>query len=172
MWYAQLLFINVSQLNSKIARKGDIVELQLQSSNTANTVTGYGDDYIEINETKYHQAIFFRPEGPVSTWDVKSIEDITLESLIQAAGLIEREVDPIAFLDGDHSGPSYENKPELVIIGTGKKQQFIPPSILHPLLANRIGIECMDTQAAARTYNVLMNENRQVVAALLVDGSE
>lgn len=169
MWYEQLIFINMSQLNSKIARKGDIVELQLQSSNTANTVTGYGDDYIEINEIKYQQAVFFRPEGPVNTWEVQGIEDITLEALVQAAGLIEKEADPIAFLNDGNSGPSYENIPELIIIGTGKKQQFVSPAILHPLLANRIGIECMDTQAAARTYNVLMSENRQVVAALLLD---
>ena len=170
MWYVQLIVINMSQLKSKIARKGDIVELQLQSSNTANTVTGYGADYIEINETKYHQAVFFRPDGPINTWAVKSIEDITLEALIKAAGLIEKEADPIAFLSGGNTGPTYENIPELIIIGTGKKQQFIAPTILLPLLAIRIGVECMDTQAAARTYNVLMSENRQVVAALLLDG--
>ena len=159
----------MSQLNSKIARKGDIVELQLQSSKIANTVTGYGDDYIEVNETKYHHAIFFRPEGPVGTWEVTSVEGITLEALVKAAGLVEKKADPMAFLNDGNSGPSYENIPELIIIGTGKRQQFISPAILHPLLANRIGVECMDTQAAARTYNVLMNENRQVVAALLLD---
>ena len=159
----------MSQLNSKIARKGDIVELQLQSSKIANTVTGYGDDYIEVNETKYHHAVFFRPEGPVGTWEVTSVEGITLEALVKAAGLVEKKADPMAFLNDGNSGPSYENIPELIIIGTGKRQQFISPAILHPLLANRIGVECMDTQAAARTYNVLMNENRQVVAALLLD---
>ena len=166
----QLIFINMSQLNSKIARKGDIVELQLQSSKVANTVTGYGDDYIEINETKYHHAVLFRPEGEISTREVNHIEEITLEALIEAAGLIEKKADPMAFLNDENSGPSYENVPELIIIGTGKKQKFISPAILHPLLANRIGVECMDTRAAARTYNVLMNENRQVVAALLLDG--
>ena len=145
------------------------MELQLQSSKIANTVTGYGDDYIEVNETKYHHAVFFRPEGPVGTWEVTSVEGITLEALVKAAGLVEKKADPMAFLNDGNSGPSYENIPELIIIGTGKRQQFISPAILHPLLANRIGVECMDTQAAARTYNVLMNENRQVVAALLLD---
>lgn len=166
----QLIFINMSQLNSKIARKGDIVELQLQSSKISNTVTGYGNDYIEINEIKYHHAVFFRPEGEVSAWEVNHIEEVTLDALIKAAGLIEKKVDPMAFLNGENISPSYGNVPELIIIGTGKKQKFISPAILHPLLANRIGVECMDTQAAARTYNVLMNENRQVVAALLLDG--
>jgi len=29
-------------------------------------------------------------------------------------------------------------------------------------------VEIMDTQAAARTYNILMSEGRKVVAALLI----
>jgi len=146
------------------------VELQLQSRTAANTVTGYGDDYIEINEQKYHHAIFFRPEGAVSTWEVGNIQDITLESISTAASLIEKEADPFAFLNDGTSGVSYDNAPELIIIGTGKKQHFISPVILQPLLAAGIGIECMDTKSAARTYNVLMSENRIVVAALLLDG--
>lgn len=146
------------------------MELQLQSRTAANTVTGYGDDYIEINEQKYHHAIFFRPEGPVSLWQVKSVQDITTESLIEAASLVEKASDPFAFLNEDGNRPSYDNAPEIIIIGTGKKQRFVSPVILQPLLAAGIGIECMDTRAAARTYNVLMNENRMVVAALLLDG--
>jgi uncharacterized protein len=34
----------------------------------------------------------------------------------------------------------------------------------------RIGIETMDTAAACRTYNVLLAEGRNVVAALLFEG--
>jgi uncharacterized protein len=34
--------------------------------------------------------------------------------------------------------------------------------------ARRIGIECMDTRAACRTYNILMAEGRKVAAALLL----
>ncbi|MDO5666351.1 MAG: Mth938-like domain-containing protein [Alcaligenaceae bacterium] len=146
------------------------MELQLQSRTAANTVTGYGDDYIEINEQKYHQAIFFRPEGPVSIWQVNALEDITQASLIEAAALVKKEQDPFAFLNDDKSQPGYDNAPEIIIIGTGKRQRFLSPVILQPLLAAGIGVECMDTRAAARTYNVLMNENRVVVAALLLDG--
>ncbi|WP_432784895.1 hypothetical protein AAEX37_01825 [Oligella sp. MSHR50489EDL] len=146
------------------------MELQLQSRTPANTVTGYGDDYIEINEQKFHRPIFFRPEGPVSTWQVAGLKDITQASLIEAAGLIKKEQDPFAFLDEDGGRPRYDNAPEIVIIGTGQKQRFLPHEVLQPLLAEGIGVECMDTRAAARTYNVLMNENRIVVAALLLDG--
>ena len=146
------------------------MELQLQSRTAANTVTSYGVDYIEINSEKYHHPIFFRPEGPVSHWQVKGLQDITLDSLIEAASLIKKEQDPFAFLDDNGNRPHYDNAPELIIIGTGQKQRFLSPAILQPVLAQGIGVECMDTRAAARTYNVLMNENRIVVAALLLDG--
>jgi uncharacterized protein len=36
-------------------------------------------------------------------------------------------------------------------------------------MAQRIGIETMDTAAACRTYNILAAEGRHVVAALLVE---
>lgn len=146
------------------------MELQLQSRTAANTVTSYGDDYIEINSEKYHHPIFFRPEGPVSHWQVKGLQDITLDSLIEAASLIQKEQDPFALLNEGSMAPRFDNAPELILIGTGNRQQFVPPAVLQPLLDAGIGIECMDTRAAARTYNVLMNENRMVVAALLVDG--
>jgi len=59
-------------------------------------------------------------------------------------------------------------EPELVIFGSGTRMRFAPPALLKPLVERRIGIECMDTAAACRTYNVLVSERRSVLAALLV----
>ena len=58
--------------------------------------------------------------------------------------------------------------PELVIFGSGRRMRFAPPALLRPLAERGIGIECMDTGAACRTYNVLVSERRSVLAALLV----
>ncbi|MBK9134328.1 MAG: hypothetical protein IPM15_08295 [Betaproteobacteria bacterium] len=58
--------------------------------------------------------------------------------------------------------------PELVIFGSGTRMRFAPPALLKPLAERRIGIECMDTAAACRTYNVLVSERRSVLAALLL----
>jgi uncharacterized protein len=60
-------------------------------------------------------------------------------------------------------------RPELVIVGSGARQRFVHPGLLRALIERRIGVECMDTTAACRTYNVLVSENRSVVAALLVE---
>ena len=47
------------------------------------------------------------------------------------------------------------------------KQRFPHPRLTRELAAKRIGVEAMDLQAACRTYNILMAEERRVAAALL-----
>ena len=46
-------------------------------------------------------------------------------------------------------------------------QQFPHPSLLRPLIDAGIGVEVMDTLAAARTYNILVAEGRSVAAVLM-----
>ncbi len=59
-------------------------------------------------------------------------------------------------------------EPELIILGTGNSV-CIPNLDLMAEAANQgIGLEIMDTPAACRTYNVLVHENRAVVAALFL----
>lgn len=58
--------------------------------------------------------------------------------------------------------------PELVLFGTGPLFRFPEPSLTKSLIEANIGIEVMDTAAACRTYNVLVLEEREVIAALLV----
>ncbi|MDB5744569.1 MAG: hypothetical protein JWR68_2884 [Polaromonas sp.] len=60
-------------------------------------------------------------------------------------------------------------KPELVIFGSGSRLRFPSPVFLRGLMAQRIGLETMDTLAACRTYNILAGEGRHVVAALLIE---
>lgn len=58
---------------------------------------------------------------------------------------------------------------ELVILGTGHQQVFPPAAWLGLFAQQRIGLECMDTAAACRTYNILASEGRKVIAALILD---
>lgn len=133
-----------------------------------NTITAYGHGYIEVNAQKYYTSIFMRPEGPVQAWSIRHPNDINQKVIEQIAELHTAEqTDPMAFLND--MPVRYENAPELIIIGTGKQQHFLPPKVLEPFLRSRIGIETMDSQAAARTYNILMSEGRDVVLALIID---
>ena len=58
--------------------------------------------------------------------------------------------------------------PELVLLGTGARQQFPAIEVLAAFHRAQIGIEIMDTAAACRTLNILVAEGRHVAAALLM----
>jgi uncharacterized protein len=145
--------------------------LKLHTDHNAalNTVTGYGNGFVEINKISFNHAIAFGPEGPVNRWLAEGPDEITTALLLQAAGLTLKPVDPLAFLDSNEP-PQPEVvgvKPEVLLVGTGSRQRMLDHKIITPLLRAGVGVECMTTEAAARTYNILMAEGRQVIAALL-----
>lgn len=143
------------------------MQLQSESNPALNTVTAYGTDYIEINEISYQHAVYFAAEGDIHEWNVQQVADITAQSLREITGLAQAKRDPMAFLDGDASVQKPKDAPEVVLVGTGERQHLLPAHVTSPLLSMGIGIEAMSTQAAARTYNILISEGRRVIAALL-----
>jgi uncharacterized protein len=56
--------------------------------------------------------------------------------------------------------------PEVLLLGTGARQRWPAARLIAALAKRGIGLEVMDTLAAARTYNVLVGEERRVVAVL------
>ena len=123
------------------------MKLQSDPHSGANTITGYGDGYVEINKTPYAHAVVLSSDGAISHWPVKAFED----------------------LEANHFALLIDLKPELILIGTGKRQRFPKPELLKALISAKIGFEIMDSQAACRTYNILVGEGRQVLLALIVE---
>jgi uncharacterized protein len=123
------------------------LKLQSDPNSGANTITGYGDGYVEINQTPYAHAVLLSSDGAIMEWPVKTFEG----------------------LDAHHFEQMIALKPELILIGTGSKQRFPKPELLKALIAAKIGFEIMDSQAACRTYNILVGEGRQVLLALIVE---
>jgi uncharacterized protein len=122
------------------------VKLHAESRPFANTVSAIGQHSIDINGVAYAASVVVAPEGPVQEWPVIAVEELTEAHFEQLS----------------HS------KPELVVLGTGAKQQFVHPRLTAALAAKRIGLETMDTPAACRTYNVLMAEGRKVIGAFIL----
>jgi uncharacterized protein len=56
---------------------------------------------------------------------------------------------------------------EFLLLGTGTTNARPPREVREALLAAGIGLEFMDTPAAARLYNVLTSEGRRLAAALI-----
>ncbi len=61
-------------------------------------------------------------------------------------------------------------EPEIVLIGTGKQQIFLEPEMLMLFYQQPVGVEVMSTRAACDTFNILVSEGRNVVAALMQAG--
>ena len=111
------------------------------------TVTAYDDNGVAINMVRFDYSLLVLPETPPVAWPVRSFER----------------------LDPEHFAHIASTDPDVVILGTGKRQRFVHPKLTSTLTARRIGVECMDNQAACRTYNILMAEGRKVALALIFD---
>lgn len=123
------------------------MKLHSDPQSSQNTITGYGIGFLEVNQIPYSHALIVQPEGEVLAWPVEEIQDLSEDHFSMISALL----------------------PELVIVGTGKRQVFLNPKILQPLIKAKIGFEMMDSQAACRTYNILMGEGRKVLAAILLE---
>lgn len=82
--------------------------------------------------------------------------------------LLDWEPQSLAELNSLHFQAIADQKPEVVILGTGEHLEFPPASIFELLINKNIGFEIMNTAAACRTFNVLIAEERKAIAALLL----
>jgi len=101
---------------------------------------------VVVNGEAHHTSLLVMPERVVPGWRPQRFADLQVEDLADLA----------------------EYDPEIVILGTGKHQSFPLPSLYRSLAERGIGLEVMDTGAACRTYNILMAEDRRVLAALML----
>ena len=110
----------------------------------ALTIQKVSADAITINGESYSETVAVTPEAVFTGWDPKPLAELA---------------------DADFEG-LLKSSPELMLVGTGKTGLFPPRDLMFAFARRGIGLECMDTAAAARTFNVLATEGRQVVALL------
>ena len=75
----------------------------------------------------------------------------------------------IAALDESDFAPVIESQPEIIVLGTGWQPRFPPRELIFAMARRGIGFETMNTPAACRTFNILLNEGRRAAAVLIVD---
>ncbi|AXJ96811.1 hypothetical protein DM480_02790 [Sphingomonas sp. FARSPH] len=95
------------------------------------------------------------------------VEDTAYRALLMT---VERAADwsPPALADLDEAAlaPLLDPAPEFVLIGTGAALVRPPVALVAALEARGIGVEAMDSRAAARAWGVLRSEGRRIAAAL------
>ena len=62
--------------------------------------------------------------------------------------------------------PALALEPTILVLGTGVEHLLPDVDLMAAVAVRGVGLEIMDTRAACRTFNVLLQEQRRVVAAL------
>ncbi len=112
-----------------------------------NVIRGYGPEGIRIGEQLVARSCIVTPQQLISDWRP-----------LRYAQLVPEDLDPLLALE-----------PEIVLLGTGARQQFPSRAVRARLAGAGLGHEVMDLGAACRTFNVLLHESRRVAAALFID---
>ena len=111
-----------------------------------------------------------RAQGPVITGlsaDGFRIDETVLPALLLTAQRAQGwNPPPIADLDEDALREILDPAPEFILLGTGAALIRPPVSLTKQLEARGIGIEPMDSRAAARAWGVLRAERREIAGAL------
>ena len=112
-------------------------------------IDAYGNGGFRFGDMSHRGSILALPSG-VSAWAVTRPSDVTEAALEQ----LFAEADSV----------------DLLLLGTGLNIAAVPDTLRWRLRDLRISLDIMQTGAAARTYNVLVAENRKVAAALIAVG--
>jgi len=122
------------------------LKLHLDPQTAKNAITGYGEGYVMVNQRRFERSLVVLPERLLLDWPPNRFDELAPEHLAA-----------LAVLDL-----------EIILLGTGARLRFPRPEILQSLIRSGVGVEVMDVQAACRTYNILLAEERRVAAALLI----
>ena len=122
------------------------MKFHLQTTAGQNLFTGHGAGYVAVNGTRYTKSILVTPDRIIEDWPATDFASLSAEHFAQFLAL----------------------KPDLVLLGTGATFRFPRPKLSQPLHAAHIGLEVMDNAAVCRTYNILLAEGRNVIAAVLL----
>lgn len=123
----------------------------IRESSGALTIRSVSKDAIQINEQTWSETIALTTEAVIADWNPKPLAEL-------------REEDFASLLDNPP-----EKALELVILGTGEKSRFPARELMFAFARRGVGLEYMNTAAAARTFNVLAGEGRRVAAVLYLD---
>jgi uncharacterized protein len=121
------------------------MDLSLQQPGDHLFIRAISAEAIRIVDDWYRGPLILSASRLITDWAVTNINDIS-ESMLQ---------------------PVFDLAPDIVLLGTGARQHFLPAELMMAFYTRGIGAEVMSTQAACRTFNVLVSEERRVVAALM-----
>lgn len=107
-------------------------------------VTGYDGDSIMVRGRQLSAPLLLTPEAVYEDFDIPALSALALPLLQSIA----------------------QRGAEIILVGTGTRQVFLPSTLVRQAAERGIGVEAMNTPAACRSYNVLVSEHRAVALLL------
>jgi uncharacterized protein len=121
------------------------MKLTLDARRDVNVIRAYALDEVRVGERNIRIPCVVTGDSIITEWGVASSSELAADKL----------------------EPIFALQPEVVLLGTGAAQHFPAGAVRNEFAARGIGLEVMDLGAACRTYNVLVQEERRVIALLL-----
>ncbi len=109
-------------------------------------IRSYTNGELRVGEQVFHRSCILTPDTVIPDWRPTKVEDL-LESDLQIL---------------------FDQKPEVVLLGTGDRLEFPPAAIRGAFVRAGVALETMDMGAACRTFNVLVQEERTGVRGAAV----
>ncbi len=122
------------------------MKFTLDANPRVNLIRSYSDSEVRVGERRLNGSCIVTADMIIEAWAQGGVDDLAEPSLQALFAL----------------------QPELVLLGTGARQQFPAAAIRGAFATRRISLEVMDVGAACRTFNILVQEERRVAAALLL----
>ena len=122
------------------------MQFTLEPGTRANLIRGYSAAEIRIGQHRVQRSCIVTADRLITDWEPESFADLAPAHLEAILALT----------------------PEVVLLGTGATQRFAPPAVRAALAQRGVGLEAMPLGAACRTFNVLVQEERRVAAALFL----
>jgi uncharacterized protein len=122
------------------------MKFTLDARDDLNLIRAYAPGEVRIGERLQHAPCIVAAAHLILDWPVTDVPALTPPDLV----------------------PVFDLQPDVVLLGTGAKQTFPSPEVRQAFAARNVGLEVMDLGAACRTYNILVQEERRVVAVLFL----
>ena len=123
-----------------------MVELRKDVDFTGPVITGFTAQGFKIGDQRFEQGLLISPEQAMG-WTASSLDQLNLADILSSLNLSPR--------------------PEFLLLGSGASMLQPPAAFRREVEAVGMGLEVMDSRAAARTWGVLRAEERWIVGALL-----
>ncbi|TDR22654.1 Mth938-like domain-containing protein [Marinicella litoralis] len=122
------------------------MDLLENRTNHPNIIKSAAADSCVFESQTYHHSIIIPFNGEVMACDLISVDELNQQIVQQLC----------------------DYHPEVIILATGSSIIFPTTELLDPLVKLNIGLEVLHNEAAARTFNILLAEDRKVVCLMLL----